>query len=334
MNLSFAIPFYNKSIYIEKTLLSIAETCGKSSISWEIVITDNCSEPEESKELIATIERIGCKSHTSVYALSATISLHENWLYAVSMCTGDIINLRLADDPLLPFDVDYLASCFSDSSVDYVSTNSLPAFEAGHKVNEKDVREGFEITKRFKKEYIKNPIKSYHRLFNGDNPFGDINPLFFRHKCISLLREPLRLLSPAFASWPDLEIWLKITLYFKGLHLDIDTSQFTYNKSSSSTLAETDDSFRSLAYDNPSEISRLLIYHPAYKEACYNKLSEHQKLIKTSSIIEFLISISEVNPKKIFFKFLADFLKYQLLRLRKRVLGSSTKNFLPLNMVS
>jgi glycosyltransferase involved in cell wall biosynthesis len=318
MKLSFAIPFYNKSAYIEATLRSIADVCAKSTINWEVLITDNCSQPEESSELKAVIARTGLVSRASVFTLSATVSAHENWLYALSLCSGDLINLKLADDPLLDFDIDHLVSCFSDPTVDYVSTNSRPDFDQSHEMNVDDVLDYYEKVKRFKKAYAENPVECYCHLFNGDNPFGDINSLFMRRKCIDLLREPVQLFNPAFLSFPDLEIWLKVTSGFKGLYLDIDTSRFTYNKSSPASRAKNDFLYRSMVYYLPSEVSRLLIYHPAYKGMFYDKLTEQQKLLKTYSVFELLGSKSGVSLEKLFLVHILKIWSSRLHRLRMR----------------
>ena len=328
MFISFAIPFYNKASFVSSCLESIATLCEHNRIKWEAVITDNCSSSEETLRLKEILHELGVQDKCKIYTLAATISAHENWLYAITLCSGDVINLRMADDPILNFDLKSLCEAFYDTRIDYVSTNSRPTFDPDTEISSlsKDIIKYYDNAQAFKEAFSKNCSHSFIKLLDGDNPFGDINSLFFRRKCVELLREPIDFSNPPFLSWPDLEIWLKITLSFNGLYLDINTSSFSYNKSGAAERAKIDSRFRAMAYELPSDISRLLIYHPSYK-SLLDRLSERHKAQKAISMINLLASKSNLPPWKLFLAYVKDFYSARLRAFLQKALQNILLSF-------
>ena len=300
MLLSFAIPFYNKGNYIYATLKSIKSLCLPRPLNWEIVIVDNFSRLSDSQALSEAIIDLDITEYCRVFRLDATISGHENWLYSLSLCSGAVVNLRMADDPIIDFNISGLLEKFT-RGIDFVSTNSLPVCYSDMIIKDpSDSLAKYYLTvSKFKEKYFSTPRhERFEMLFNGPNYFGDINGLYLSRRAVEILREPIKYFNPAFLTWPDLEIWLKVTLLLDGIHFSIDTSYFTSNESDTTAKAAKDLYYKVLAYELPPLVYRLLILHPVFSSFYFDNLSFWKKTLILLKIFKQIVLFSFLRGRK------------------------------------
>jgi glycosyltransferase involved in cell wall biosynthesis len=228
--LSIAIPLYNKMPFIEKTIQSCIHTCNLYSIEHEVVIVNNSSTDASADELDSLTSKYqNCK----IFHLPYTISLPDNWLFALNNCQGAYLKLLLADDLMPVYDPSKAIDLIKNSSADYVIGMTEPVFQAkGFETNY------FKNVNIFRKRI--NPALSVKEkaamvseaIASSCNPFGDIGALMFHRNCLSSLNLGVRTGLPAFTTFPDLDIYLTLFANHHGSYLDETVSFYVYNETS------------------------------------------------------------------------------------------------------
>ncbi len=242
MKLSICVPLFNKFFALQRLLNSIeGEVARFKSLDFEVVITNNGSSDATAREI-----DLVCEPYTYVRVIHSekTISLPENWLLAVSYATGDLIKLQLADDELGTIDFVSLCEVFRDTEIQYVVVPSVPIFAQDVSAqHSEEIVEYFRSVNAFRAEikFLTDADKASllvrGRVIEGNNLFGDVNALFFRRECVSILSKPVRSGDAAVKSWPDLEIYLRLFLGCQGMFLGAGCAKFHINRTSTCFLA-------------------------------------------------------------------------------------------------
>lgn len=222
------MPVYNKARLLPRTLASIQ----RQNISeLEVVAVDNGSTDGSRQVLESWQDRLEIKIHS----LPRTISLHDNWLLALSLGTREFLKLQLADDvipdgavnPLLQ----HLQSC---ADLGFVLGNTLPIDEAGaiisrggtcdfwNEVNGIRARMGRARTLQERADCLAG-------MRIGWSLFGDANAAIFRANLLPVLRLGVDNSAPAFQAWPEYEIILRLFAAANCAHLDLASSLFSYD---------------------------------------------------------------------------------------------------------
>jgi glycosyltransferase involved in cell wall biosynthesis len=228
--LSIAIPLYNKKPYIEKAIQSCTKVCMLHSIRYEVVIVNNASTDVSKAELDLLVAKYHeCK----IIHLTRTISLPENWLFALNNCQGTYLKLLLADDLMPVYNLIKATELIKNGNLDYIIGMTQPVFEA----------------KDFETDYFEH-VNAFRRRLNpaltasekiamvlediacSSNPFGDIGALMFHRNCLGSLNLGVRAGLPAFTTFPDLDIYLTLFANHCGAYLDETVSFFVYNDTS------------------------------------------------------------------------------------------------------
>lgn len=236
--LSIAIPLYNKRPYIEKTIESCIHTCTLHSIEHEIIIANNASTDatNEALDKLAAMHQ-NCRA----IHLPHTISLPDNWLFALNNCKGTYLKLLLADDLMPAHNPNKAIDLIKNSKADYVVGMTEPIFEAkGFETNY------FEYANTFRKQLNtdlsaaqKAEMISEH-IARSSNPFGDIGALMFHRSCLTTLNLGVKAGLPAFTTLPDLDIYLTLFANHSGAYLDEIVSSFVFNDVSPAVRRNTE----------------------------------------------------------------------------------------------
>jgi glycosyltransferase involved in cell wall biosynthesis len=283
--LSIAIPLYNKRPYVEKAIESCTNNCILNSIQYEIVITNNASTDVSNAELDLLVRKYqDCR----VIHLPRTISLPENWLFALNNCQGTYLKLLLADDLMPTYDLKKAMELIKNGNPDYIVGMTQPVFEA----------------QNFETDYFEN-VNTFRSRINpaltasekiamvsediacSSNPFGDIGALMFHRNCLGSLNLGVRAGLPAFTTFPDLDIYLTLFANHCGTHLDETVSLFIYNDTSPAVRRVMySESIMHQLYEE-YEASTPLHFITAFKlKALTGHLSQEQKRILLSKIYD------------------------------------------------
>jgi glycosyltransferase involved in cell wall biosynthesis len=299
--LSIAIPLYNKKPFIEKTIKSCAIACSLYAIEHEIIITNNASTDATPDELdtIASMYQ-NCR----IIHLSHTISLPDNWLFALNSCKGTYLKLLLADDLMPAYDVNKAIELIKNSNADYIIGKTQPVFEA------KDFKTNyFESVNIFRKQI--HPALSARekvaiiseQIACSSNPFGDIGALIFHRNCLRSLNLGVRVGLPAFTTFPDLDIYLTLYANHCGTYLDETISIFVYNDTSPAVRRNNNSESKTHGLYPEYEAITPLYFLTAIKlKALSEQLSQEEKRFLLNRINEHtrhLLEYSNVSQAKL-----------------------------------
>ena len=292
--LSIAIPLYNKRPFITKTIQSCILACEKASIQFEIVISNNASSDANTEDLDQLASR---HKNVRIIHLPHTISVGENWLFALNSCQGQYIKLQLADDPMPEHDLNRVIRTIEEQNSDYAIGLTQPVFES------KDF-----TTKYF--DYV-NPFRSrispvltkaekarliFDDMAHSRNPFGDINALTLHQKCLDSLNLGVKTGLPAFTTFPDLAIYLTLFAHHNGSFTDEVTSYFVYNDTSPAVRRQTDSEMTLHGLYSEYEAMLPLYFISSYRlKALTDELSLEEKRLYWQSSqehIQYLIGLT------------------------------------------
>ena len=255
--ISFAVPLYNKGEKIAGVIASIHHLCRSLDNRYEICISDNGSSDlnEGIVEHLASRNLIG---NCRISRLQVTISVEDNWLYALGMCSAPIVKLQLADDTLCDFDLQFVLSKFEDTRLSFVVGKSRPVVESIDNQEICRLKSYYENVNLDRRNIFSScDPKSFLRsvtpkaLFSGANQFGDINALIMRRECVDHLREPIfHSAFPALLCWPDWEFYTKLALAFSGDFVDEFISDFVYLAASPHQRAAVDPTYKRRVYSD------------------------------------------------------------------------------------
>lgn len=267
-----------------------------NSIQYEVVITNNASTDVSNAELDLLVAQYqDCR----VIHLPRTISLPENWLFALNNCQGTYLKLLLADDLMPTYDLKKAMELIKNGNHDYIVGMTQPIFEA------KDFdTDYFEYVNAFRRRI--NPALTASEKIEmisdyiacSSNPFGDISAVIFHRNCLGSLNLGIRAGLPAFTTFPDLDIYLTLFANHSGAHLDETVSLFVYNETSPAVRrVKKTESMMHRLYEE-YEASTPLHFITAFKlKALTGYLSQEQKRILLSKIYDHssqLLSCSDL----------------------------------------
>jgi|GEM_PF-6964287 len=292
MKVSFCIPLYNKANKIKNTVNSIVNVCKKNDISFEIKISNNGSTDitqHELEELFNGFDNI------KILHLPKTISIPDNWLLAISLAEGDIVKLHLADDILIDFNIKKMLEHF-EYNCDYVIGKTKAYYEDITHMNDY-----FEKVNYFRSKInclldFKNKIKLLENeaIYLGNNVFGDINSLYFKKDNLEMLSSNVKNYQPAFRSFVDFEIMLKLFIKKNGVFYNEYISEYHYNETSTSIRALKDEEFRYRVF---GFMSKMFIYEFIHDDF-YKQIINNFKFQTKTKIIWHIF---KSNFKCIFF---------------------------------
>jgi len=283
--LSIAIPLYNKKPYVEKAIQSCMNVCIPHSIQFEVVIVNNASTDVSNADLDLLVANYQeCK----IIHLPRTISLPENWLFALNNCQGTYLKLLLADDLMPEYDLVKAIELIKNGNPDYIIGMTQPVFEA----------------KGFETDYFEH-VNAFRRRINptltpsekiamvlddiacSSNPFGDIGALMFHRNCLGSLNLGVRAGLPAFTTFPDLDIYLTLFANHCGTYLDEKLSFFVYNETSPAVKRVRNSQSTLHQLYEEYEASMTLHFITAFKfKALTANLSQEQKRSLLSKIYD------------------------------------------------
>jgi glycosyltransferase involved in cell wall biosynthesis len=270
IHLSICIPLYNKAPYLARALNGIAR---QKFQNYEVVVVDNASEDNPQPVLDEWKDKLPLR----VFRLPITLSIHENWAFALGLARAELVQLHLADDYLAENGlVPLIAALDADPKLDYVLGRTVPVDE-----DEREITEG--------------PVAKYHRDLDGhrshvqqdltiqekarflrtmglgQNFFGDINPLLMRRRCVEFLRAPVRTTAPLFHTVPDLEIYLRLFCRFNGRFLDHVVIRSSVNRTSTYVITRNNRDLSYISYEIPGlQALPFLWLHPEFREVNRN----------------------------------------------------------------
>lgn len=321
--ISFAIPFKDRIGRLKVVVKSIIDACYSGQIQdWEIVLSNNASSLQSLQELQYFINvDLSEYSHCiRLHSLERTISLPENWLYALSLCKGKILNIRRSCDRLIKLDRSILEILSSESLHDYVLTPVyIPSIQG------EDTRVSYLRSVNKARSLIGLSMSSevkFKLLFSGFNQLGDLGGLYFKSHCMQQLSLPIDMYNPSFISWPDHEIYIRLLLLYKGSYLNIQTSELTFSNVSSSARAAKDPIFDDYSYCFPRVLNTFLPFYPQYR-FLFDEVSFPLKIAYLSRAIVLILGYAK-NPLHLFF-LPSVFLFSMLLIVKNAVLGMRSK---------
>jgi len=122
MNISICIPTYNRAIHLANCLRSIIASKLKSSIDFQVCVSDNCSTDETERVVRSAQKEITIKYQKN----QSNLGVARNVLNVVQMSDGEFVWLIGDDDLLLPYALEELNDLIvKHSNVDYFYINSF-----------------------------------------------------------------------------------------------------------------------------------------------------------------------------------------------------------------
>lgn len=226
--LSICIPVYNKARLLPRTLESIE----RQNISeLEVVAVDNGSTDDSRKVLESWRDRLNLKIHS----LPKTISLHDNWLLALSLGTREHLKLQLADDVIPDGAVNQLWQHLqSHPELGFVLGNTLPIDEQSKIISGGGTRDFWNEVNGIRARMgrartLKERADCLASMRIGWSLFGDANAAIFRAELLPVLRLGVDNSAAAFQAWPEYEIILRLFAAANCAHLDLASSLFSYD---------------------------------------------------------------------------------------------------------
>lgn len=237
MKFSICIPLYNKFFALERLLQSIQASLAKQrTISYEVVIANNASTDATPHQIDSLAQRY---KNVTVFHITRTISLPENWVMALNYARGDIVKLQLADDEFGSPDLGKIQDALKEKYTDYVILGTDVVFsdditesERANIIKYYNKVNQFRSKIRISSEKDRLEFLLKEKILEGNNLFGDANALFFRKSCLEIINKPIRSGDAVAKSWPDLELYFRLFLGTTGRFLDAGHVMFHINKTS------------------------------------------------------------------------------------------------------
>ncbi len=122
MKVSICIPTYNRADHLVNCLNSIIKCKSRSSLKFEVCISDNHSSDNTEDVVRDAMSSIDIKYHRN----SSNLGIPRNFLNVVSMAKGDYIWLIGDDDLLMPYAIESLYRLIDNHpKVDFFYVNSF-----------------------------------------------------------------------------------------------------------------------------------------------------------------------------------------------------------------
>lgn len=122
MQLSICIPTYNRAAHLTNCLQSIISNKSRSTLDFEVCVSDNCSTDETEFVVRRAQESIAIKYQRN----SRNLGIPRNFLNVVQMAAGEFVWLIGDDDLLLPETLERLSDLIATHpSVDFFYVNSF-----------------------------------------------------------------------------------------------------------------------------------------------------------------------------------------------------------------
>ena len=122
MKLSICIPTYNRAHHLTNCLNSIIKCKSRSSLKFEVCISDNHSTDNTEEVVRDVMSSIDIKYHKN----TSNLGIPRNFLNIVSMADGEFIWLIGDDDLLMPYAIEELYKLIdSHAGVDFFYVNSF-----------------------------------------------------------------------------------------------------------------------------------------------------------------------------------------------------------------
>jgi glycosyltransferase involved in cell wall biosynthesis len=229
---SIAIPLFNKWSHIEETLDSCVNSCRSSGIDYEIVISNNASSDVTPNDLDIFLSKY---PNTRAIHLPQTISGPDNWLFALNSCRGNYLKLLLADDPMPLLQINELLEPLDSNIADYIVGKTEPIFKTeSFSTNYFDIANSFRsrIRPGLSQAEKMDLLVTHGRIIDSCNPFGDVNALIFHRKCLEALNRDVRSFKPAFTIMPDMDLYMTLFTFYRGIYLEKTIGYFSYHEDS------------------------------------------------------------------------------------------------------
>lgn len=122
MKISVCIPTYNRAAHLANCLQSIIVNKAKSTIDFQVCVSDNCSTDGTHDVVRRAEECMSVKYHKN----PRNLGIPKNFLNAVEMADGEFIWLIGDDDLLMPYALEELYALISSHpNVDFFYINSM-----------------------------------------------------------------------------------------------------------------------------------------------------------------------------------------------------------------
>lgn len=122
MKISICIPTYNRAAYLTNCLQSIILCKSRSTIDYQVCISDNCSTDETENVVRCAQANITIKYQKN----NRNLGIPKNFLNAVGMADGEFVWFIGDDDLLLPYALEELSDLLSKHpNVDFFYINSF-----------------------------------------------------------------------------------------------------------------------------------------------------------------------------------------------------------------
>ncbi len=121
MRISICIPTYNRATHLSNCLQSIVLNKSRSTIDFEVCVSDNCSTDETE----AVVRRVQASMDIRYQKNSENLGVHRNFLNVVAMARGEFVWLIGDDDLLMPNALEKLNHLIdSHPNVDFFYVNA------------------------------------------------------------------------------------------------------------------------------------------------------------------------------------------------------------------
>jgi glycosyltransferase involved in cell wall biosynthesis len=225
---SICVPVYNKAHSVDRLFTSIER---QEIPDVEIVAVDNASTDHSAAVLDAWRYRLNLKVHK----LPRTISAPENWLLALSLGTGDLLRLQLADDVIPDGALAAQLAVFRErSDVDFVFGKTYPMDSLGQPISSGHLFEHWAAVNLVRERIgatrtLPDKNSALATLPMNISPFGDASSVVFRRDLLPVLREGVDHDASAFHTFPEYEIFLRLLAASTPCFIDVFTSAISHD---------------------------------------------------------------------------------------------------------
>jgi len=238
--LSVCVPIYNKAGALPRLFESLLR---ENLPRLEVVALDNASKDDTARVLDAWKGRLNLKVHT----LPRTISLYDNWLLALSLGSGKYLRLQLADDGVPDGCLKAMVAALEQNpNLGAVFARSVHVDDDGREIASGIVNDYCHIVNEARRtiagaKTLAEKARAFRRARLCDSQLGDPNPIVFRSDLLPLLRKGVSGLAPAFQSWPEFEIGLRLMVLSETAFLDIPGTTVSFDRLGSLPLMNNRD---------------------------------------------------------------------------------------------
>jgi glycosyltransferase involved in cell wall biosynthesis len=302
---SICIPVFNSDSFIASSLKSLKR---QGYLNWNSIIVDDASTDESVKKIL---ENIKDDRRFTLYTNSINLGMVKNWNKAISLANGEFISILHGDDFLHP---DYIAKtidCFQKHP------DVGMVFSASYDI---DNRRNINIYKPFDKDCFFTTDSFIKQISEKGN--------FVRFPSVMLKKnvyDKVDLFDERLVLAVDLEMWLRISLFFNIWYLNEPLSYYRIHSSNVSREFIT----------VKSEIPELELAIDIFRGRIFNVLEESHavrlenqlgnmihNLVKSRARLRFIL---QTGGKSGICNFLHDYLMYSSKHGRK---GSALMYFI------